>query len=86
MRNILTVKVRTDTSCTVGELGSSCGEIVFSTLKFLLLSIDGTTHNKLFASGFNGWLLPTFGQYYQLKVVGEAAELLLRKSVPITQV
>ena len=63
MRNILTVEVRTDTSCTDELLGSSCGDFTIWSSTLEVPYAFQRWHNKLFASGFNGRLLPTLSGY-----------------------
>ena len=68
MRNILTVEVRTDTSCTDELLGSSCGDFTIWSSTLEVPYAFQRWRNKLFASGFNGRLLPTFVGYPGLQM------------------
>ena len=68
VRNILTVEVRTDTSCTDELLGSSCGDFTIWSSTLEVPYAFQRWRNKLFASGFNGRLLPTSVGYPGLQM------------------
>ena len=68
VRNILTVEVRTDTSCTDELLGSSCGDFTIWSSTLEVPYAFQRWRNKLFASGFDGRLLPTFVGYPGLQM------------------